>query len=231
MVSVIIPVLNGEKTIPGVVASLLNMGWKENLKLEIILVDDASKDDSPVIIDQLAVEIPQVRAMKNSRRCGQQETLLTGLAAAEGDVLVTMDDDAQHDPKEIPRLLGELEAGCDLVYGIGPSPGTGYLRTAGSRMRDALFLHLYPILGNNKVGSFRAFTRELHLVATERQAHFSYISCLHLQQQPRVANIIIGNRTSKRERSNYNILSLIRLLLWIYWYYGPGAKFNFRGDK
>jgi glycosyltransferase involved in cell wall biosynthesis len=231
MVSVVIPVLNGEKTISGVVDSILTVGQKENLRLEIILVDDASEDGSAAIISRLAEELPQVFALVNGKRYGQQETLLTGLAAAQGDMLVTMDDDAQHDPEGIPSLLNELEAGYDLVYGICQSLRTGYHRTVGSRMRDALFLHLYPVLGSNKVGSFRAFSRELHTDAMRNQKQFSYISCLHLGQRPRVSNVNMECRVSGRVRSNYNILSLFCLLLRIYWYYGPGIKFNIKGDN
>ena len=230
MVSVVIPVLNGAKTIGRVVSGLLAMSEREGLELEIILVDDASQDDSAKVIEGLANQLQPVRAMKNETRQGQQETLLTGLAEASGDILVTMDDDMQHDPDEVPRLLAALGGGHDLVYGILTTVQTGVLRTWGSRSRDVLFHHLYPVLGENQVGSFRAFTRRLHQDATRQAVRFSYISCLHLRENPRVANVPMNAGASRRERSNYGLLSLIRLLVRIYWYYGPGARFNGRRD-
>ncbi|QRN85840.1 glycosyltransferase family 2 protein [Clostridia bacterium] len=228
MVSVVIPVLNGEKSVKKVVAGLIRMQQKEALDLEIILVDDASQDASEEIIFALANEHPVVRAFKNDTRKGQQDTLLKGLALAHGDVLVTMDDDCQHNPEDIPRLLNIVASGYDLVYGISGQKEAGFIRSIGSKMRDAMFRHLYPSIGENKVGSFRAFTRRLHLAARRHDGNFNYISCMHLELEPQVASITTTPGSSARDKSNYNLLSLVHLLLRIYWYYGLRRPSNTR---
>lgn len=232
MISVVIPVLNAKKSLQELVRDLLTLREEKSYAMEIILVDDVSQDDSRTIARELAEHEEGVRFFANAHRLGQQETLLRGLSHARGDILVTMDDDARHDPGDIPGLIRCLENGYDLVYGI-PRQGTAQtrVRRMGSMARDRLFWHLYPFLGNNRVGSFRAFTKELHREATRCPVRFSYLSCLHLNMEPKVANLMLSEGASKRTTSNYRFSTLFWLLIRIYWCYGPGASWNRRRNK
>jgi len=84
---------------------------------EIVLVNDGSVDGSWRRIVELAAAHPSVRGLELSRNFGQHNALLAGVRAARGDVIVTLDDDLQHPPEEIPKLLTQLGTGVDLVYG------------------------------------------------------------------------------------------------------------------
>ena len=84
---------------------------------EVILVDDGSPESGWKRIEGLARQEPRVRGIDAGRNYGQHNALLCGLRAAAYDTTVTMDDDLQHPPEEIPRLLARLDEGWDLVYG------------------------------------------------------------------------------------------------------------------
>src|SRR5206468_3677817 len=86
-------------------------------EFEVILVNDASRDGSWRVIEELAEQNPWVRGICLMRNYGQHNGLLCGIRAARYDVIVTIDDDLQNPPEEIPRLLARLNEGFDVVYG------------------------------------------------------------------------------------------------------------------
>src|SRR5678816_854468 len=84
---------------------------------EVILVNDGSRDKSWSIIRSLAPQYPFVRGINMMRNYGQHNALLCGIRQAKGEMIVTMDDDLQHPPEEIHKLLSKLDEGYDVVYG------------------------------------------------------------------------------------------------------------------
>lgn len=114
-VSVVVPVFNGAATLDELVGRI--EGALAGSRFEIIFVDDGSADGSWRRIVELAEEHPAVRGLELSRNFGQHNALLAGVRAAAGDVIVTLDDDLQHPPEEIPKLLAQLGHDADLVYG------------------------------------------------------------------------------------------------------------------
>ena len=114
-VSVVVPVFNAEATLDELVRRIEQS--LAGTRFEIILVDDGSNDGSWDRIVGLAAEHPAVNGLQLSRNFGQHNALLAGVRAARCDVIVTLDDDLQHPPEEIPTLLAQLGGGTDLVYG------------------------------------------------------------------------------------------------------------------
>src|SRR5439155_6725092 len=87
-------------------------------RFEIVLVDDGSRDMSWSVIRELAARHSHVRGIGLRRNFGQHNALLTGICAARHAIIVTLDDDLQHPPEEVPRLVERLADGYDVVYGI-----------------------------------------------------------------------------------------------------------------
>ncbi len=85
---------------------------------EIVLVDDGSRDASPLVLDRLAAANDRVRVVHLSRNFGHQAAVQAGLAHAGGDAIVLMDSDLQDAPEAIPRFLSKWRAGYDVVYAI-----------------------------------------------------------------------------------------------------------------
>ncbi|MCT4664036.1 MAG: glycosyltransferase family 2 protein [Flavobacteriales bacterium] len=107
-ISVVVPVYNGEKTIPVLVEQVANELNKLDLKFEIILVDDRGPDNSWQVIDQICEEYSYVKGVQLSRNFGQHPAISAGLTYCEGTYIVVMDCDLQDRPDQIPKLYKHI---------------------------------------------------------------------------------------------------------------------------
>ncbi|MEW5854758.1 MAG: glycosyltransferase family 2 protein [Myxococcota bacterium] len=134
-VSVIIPVYNSEQSLPPLVDRLAPvLAAVAPDGHELILVNDASVDGSWNVITELAARHGWIRGPCLMRNYGQHNALLCGIREARGEIIVTMDDDLQHPPEEIPKLLARLDADTDVVYGTAEHGTHGFMRNLGSRL-------------------------------------------------------------------------------------------------
>src|SRR6476659_3321053 len=108
-ISVVTPVYNGDASIAELCRRLAEVLPQIATEYEIILVNDGSRDQSWKVISELSSCFATVRGLDLMRNYGQHNALLCGIRAARYDLIVTMDDDLQHQPEEIPRLLDQLE--------------------------------------------------------------------------------------------------------------------------
>ena len=139
--SVVIPVYRSESTLAPLTQRLLAVLPLLAPEYEIILVDDGGPDDSWQVLRELQAAHPdRIVAMQLMRNFGQQNAQMCGFRHARGDYIVTMDDDLQHPPEEIPKLLRKIEhGGFDLVYGVyGDKQHSGW-RNAGSALINAFY--------------------------------------------------------------------------------------------
>jgi undecaprenyl-phosphate 4-deoxy-4-formamido-L-arabinose transferase len=170
-VSVVIPCYRSRETLPPLVSRLVAVLRDLAPAHEVILVIDGSPDDTAQVARRLAASIGRsvVRVIELRRNYGQHNALLAGVAAARFDVVVTMDDDLQHRPEQIPALVAPLrDASVDLVYGVPVEEEHGWLRSQASRsVKSALSMAGVP--NAQDVSAFRAFRSDL------REA-FSHVS-------------------------------------------------------
>jgi len=118
MISVIIPIYNEEGNIKELHTKLTNLLPAITENYEILFVDDGSTDNSFAILKELNNEDESVKVIKFRRNFGQSAALSAGFDYSKGDVIITMDSDLQNDPKDIPKLLDELEKeDYDVVCG------------------------------------------------------------------------------------------------------------------
>ena len=115
--SLVIPVFNEEESLPHLWDQIENALATVEWAWEAIFVDDGSTDGSFAVLGGLAKQHPQVCALRFRRNYRKAAALAAGFKQARGRVIVTMDADLQDDPREIPRLLDELNRDCDLVSG------------------------------------------------------------------------------------------------------------------
>ncbi|MFT4970129.1 MAG: glycosyltransferase involved in cell wall biosynthesis [Chitinophagales bacterium] len=116
--SIVIPSYNEEESLPELHQWILKVMKEHGFSFEIIFIDDGSKDRTWEVIEQLAQEDSQVRAIKFQRNYGKAAALQMGFQAAKGDVVVTMDADLQDSPEELPEMYRMIsEDGFDLVSG------------------------------------------------------------------------------------------------------------------
>lgn len=117
MISVVIPVFNEQPSLAILHQELVEVAQSQGYEMEIIFVDDGSKDGSWEEIKKLAASDPRVRGIRFRRNFGKAAALSAGFEAAAGEVIMTLDADLQDDPHEIPRFLAELEKPLDVVNG------------------------------------------------------------------------------------------------------------------
>ena len=126
--SIVVPVYKGESFIEPLVAELSRTLPTFTEKYEIILVNDGSPDNSWVVIRQLIRSFKNVRGICLKRNYGQHNATLCGVRAARYEITITMDQDLQHRPEDIPLLLEKIEQGYDVVYGAPKKLPQGFLR-------------------------------------------------------------------------------------------------------
>ena len=117
-ISLVIPLLNEDESLPELTAWIEKVMTEHNYSYEVIFVDDGSTDNSWKVIQQLRAKNPHVKGIKFQRNYGKSAGLNVGFAAAQGDVVITMDADLQDSPDEIPELRRLIvEDGYHLVSG------------------------------------------------------------------------------------------------------------------
>lgn len=117
-ISLVIPLLNEDESLPELTAWIEKVMTEHNYSYEVIFVDDGSTDNSWKVIQQLRAKNPHIKGIKFQRNYGKSAGLNVGFAAAQGDVVITMDADLQDSPDEIPELRRLIvEDGYHLVSG------------------------------------------------------------------------------------------------------------------
>jgi undecaprenyl-phosphate 4-deoxy-4-formamido-L-arabinose transferase len=169
-ISVVVPVFRSQDSLRELHRRLVDILEPVDPGFEMILVEDCGGDKSWDVIQELAEADPRVRGMQLGRNYGQHNALLCGIRSARGSTIVTLDDDLQNPPEEIPSLLAKLPEGYDVVYGAPEDETHGFLRNQASRITK---LALQGAMGADtarKVSAFRAFRTRL------REAFESYRS-------------------------------------------------------
>ena len=116
--SVVIPVYNSEKIISTLVSEIIESTKLQNLKVEIILVNDLSKDQSWEKIKFLNKKYPFVKGINLQNNYGQHNAIIAGLNFCSGEFCILMDDDMQHNPKYIIDIYNKLNSGYEICYVI-----------------------------------------------------------------------------------------------------------------
>lgn len=116
-VSIIVPIYNEVENIPRLYERLLPILDQLKTEVEVVLVDDGSRDGSREELERLAAIDARFVVVEFRRNYGQTAAMQAGLEYARGDYLVTLDGDLQNDPNDIPMMLAKLDEGYDLVHG------------------------------------------------------------------------------------------------------------------
>ncbi|MEK6794990.1 MAG: glycosyltransferase family 2 protein [Spirochaetota bacterium] len=116
-ISIVLPVYNEEESLPVLNESIVRVLKKHNYHYEVIYIDDGSSDGSAKVITSLAEKNKHVKGVFLRRNFGQSAATAAGIDRALGDIIVIMDSDLQNDPNDIPKLIGKIQDGADVVSG------------------------------------------------------------------------------------------------------------------
>lgn len=156
-ISVVVPVYRSEDNLDALVKELGDALAEAGLEHELILVNDGSPDDSWAVVQRLAEEHAHVRGVDLLRNYGQHNALLCGIRVAQHDVIVTMDDDLQNPPDQIPLLLEALDEGADVVYGPPKNEKHSMFRRLASQVTKLVLQHAMGAETARSISAFRAF--------------------------------------------------------------------------
>ena len=176
---------------------------------ELILVNDGSRDRSWEVIQNLAEQYPWIRGFNLMRNYGQHNALLCGIRAAQYGVIVTIDDDLQMPPDEVPRLLAELEKGYDVVYGTPERDAHGLLRDLASRITKLALQSAMGVEVARSVSAFRAFRTDLRRAFSSYSGPYVSIDVLLTWGTKEFCAIPVRNLPRTIGASNYTLRKLI----------------------
>lgn len=202
-VSVVVPVYNSAPILPKLVARLKDVLAELRGDYEIVLVNDCSVDGSWTEIVALAEADATVRGIDLSRNYGQHAATLAGIRATRGDVVVTIDDDLQNPPEEIPRLLAKLDEGYDVVYGIAVTGDRGLVRNVFTSMaKRALRIAIGPDVPTN-VSGYRAFRTSLRQAFEDFRSPYVSVDVLLSWGARSFASLPVRHEPRREGRSGY----------------------------
>lgn len=156
-VSVVVPCYRSAGTLPRLVEGLVRTLPEATTAFEIVLVVDGSPDDTWQVASQLSNKYAEVRAFRLARNYGQHNALIAGVRSARYEVVVTMDDDLQHPPDQVPVLLAALTDDLDLVYGVPAEEEHGFLRSLASRSVKSAMASVLEVKDARSISAFRVF--------------------------------------------------------------------------
>jgi len=207
--SVVIPIYNASMNLDALYEHTLNALKEIHEEFEILLVEDHSQDNSWEIIKRLSEMDARVRGIRLSRNFGQHNALLCGIRAAKFDTIVTMDDDLQNPPSEIPRLLEKLNEGYDVVYGTPEKQRHGILRDMASSMTKIALQSGMGVNTARNVSAFRAFRTWLRKGFQDYQGPFVSIDVLLTWSTSNFTSIVVRHDERVAGKSNYTLGKLI----------------------
>ncbi len=186
-ISVVIPVYNAQSTILVLIERLHRVLAEIDADYEIICVDDAGHDDSWQLLREARGQDKRVKIIQHARNFGQHFALLTGLAAAKGEFVVTMDDDLQHPPEEIATLYEALVAHpeWDVVFGAYTQKRHSFWRNVGSAVVNRITRRVFHVPPNVSLTSFRIMRRWL-----------AETLCAMPTRTPRLNHMILASTTA-----------------------------------
>lgn len=205
--SVVVPVYNAQLTLSALNGRLLVVAASISSSFELIYVDDASTDDSWLVLQQLATNDPGVVVLRNEKNQGQARTTMKGIRAARGKVIATIDDDLEYAPEDLSRLYAHFgQNNLSLVYGM---------RRVNGLLESLIWLRnraMDRLIGKTPSSSFKVFDRKLADHPLMRE-----LSTFEALESGVLARSDVGwvavNQIRRKGKSRYDIAKMIS-----FWY-------------
>ncbi|MRX10076.1 glycosyltransferase [Pseudoduganella sp. FT25W] len=214
--SFVIPVYGSEKVLPELVSRLqavLDTLPAVRGSYEVIFVCDRSPDRSWHVIQQLSAQYPWVRGILLRMNAGQHNALMAGFAQARGAIVMTMDDDLQHAPSDIPALLDELASGRDVVYARFKNRKHASWKIAGSRLNDMVAGYLMQKPKGLYLSPFRAMRAEIVRDILRYRGPYVYVDGLLLSVTRNIGTVDVEHHDRFAGDSGYSLRKSISLWL------------------
>ncbi|MBD5517496.1 MAG: glycosyltransferase family 2 protein [Lachnospiraceae bacterium] len=211
--SVVVPVYNSERSLDELYKRVRDTFEHEvKEEFELVLVDDSSRDNSFSVMENLRRADSRVKIIQLSRNYGQHSALLCGMNYSKGDFIITMDDDLQHPPEEIPKLIKEINEreDLDVVIGAYVSKKHGIIRNLGTYMSNLVTAHVFGNDPNLKLTSFRIMRRFVTENLLQMKVSYPRIGHLLLLVSNRIGNVTVEHDKRQYGKSGYSFKRLVK---------------------
>jgi len=208
--SVVIPVFNEVGNLEALYTRLTKVMTSLAEPYEIIFIDDGSTDGSFQILRDLHQKDNNVKVIRFTRNFGQHPAVTAGLNSAQGDAIITLDADLQNPPEEIPKLLGKLDEGYDIVFGVLQKRKHSTFRRAGSRFTKWILAKLLPVEVTNLSG-FRALRADVVGQLKLFNEKSKFLDGLLCWMGFRVGTVEVEHHQRQTGETKYSLFGLISL--------------------
>ena len=215
--SIVVPVYNSKPTLPELY-NRIQAVFDDVMKreFELILVDDASKDGSFEEMEKLRERDRRVKIIQMAKNFGQHPALLCGFSYAKGDFIITMDDDLQHPPEELPKLIETMDKREDVDVIIAKYQGRkhGFIRRFGTRVSVYATSKMLKKDPNLEITSFRLMRKFIVDAILGMDVHLPQIGNLLVKTSNRIINVEVQHDARKYGKSGYSFKRLAHDLLY-----------------
>jgi glycosyltransferase involved in cell wall biosynthesis len=209
-ISVVIPVYNSSEMLPQLVNRLESVLNELGKEFEILLVNDGSRDASWAVIERLATQHSCLKGICMMRNYGQHNALLAGIRAAQYDVTITMDDDLQHPPEELPKLIQALTPEFDVVYAPPLQEQHGLLRDVASVVTKTALQGAMGAEIAQKSSAWRIFRTKVRDAFADYRSPLASVDVLLTWGTVRFSAIPLWHHPRAQGKSNYTFGKLVR---------------------
>jgi glycosyltransferase involved in cell wall biosynthesis len=219
--SIVAPVYNEAGLIRDFVERLIGVTARlsKQLDVEIVLVDDGSRDDTLLIMKSLIPRYPELRVVELRANAGQTAALQAGIDVAKGDIVITMDSDLQHFPEDIPLFLGKIEEGWDVVCGWRRDRREGIDRRLPSTAANWLLRKISGLTVHDIGTTFRAYrgeiVRDIRLIGESHR----FIPIYAKVVGAKITEVPIQNIERPKGTSNYGLMRTFNVLFDLFFLY------------
>jgi undecaprenyl-phosphate 4-deoxy-4-formamido-L-arabinose transferase len=214
--SIVIPVYGSQEVLPNLVEKItaaLNVTLVQGSSYEIIFICDNSPDKSWEVIKMLAQYDSRVRGILLRTNAGQHNALMAGFSSAQGRIIVTMDDDLQHNPEDILRLVQGIYRGADVVYARFKNRNHAYWKIVGSKLNNLVASYLLKKPRGLYLSPFRAFKSEICSEILSYRGPYVYVDGLILSATNKIQSIDVDHYDRFAGSSGYGLKK--SLSLWL----------------
>ncbi|MEA1927658.1 MAG: glycosyltransferase family 2 protein [Candidatus Auribacterota bacterium] len=208
--SVVVPVFNAGETLLILVQRIKAVFHSLGQSFDLIFVDDKSSDNSWQILQQLKEEDSEIiKIIKLGRNFGQHNAIMCGFHFCRGEYVITLDDDLQNPPEEIPKLIEKMKDGYDVVYGIYGKKAHSPIKNFGSRLIGWYYRRVFKM--NNRISAFRLISNEIVGRIINYDKSFTYIDGLISWNTSSIGEATVEHSARTHGRSGYNISKILKL--------------------
>ena len=210
--SVVVPFHNEEENLRALYRRLTKVMEEIGEDYELVFVDDGSADRTQAIMREISALDPRVTGIRLRRNFGQTAALAAGFDYAQGEVIIAMDGDLQHQPEDIPRFLAKLEEGYDVVSGWRQNRQDGFLRAFPSRVANKLMALASGVPIHDFGTTFKAYRREvLERIPIYGQMH-RFLPAMASVEGALIAEVPIEDKPRVNGQSHYGLSRTFRVM-------------------